>query len=202
MPKLIDRDGRRREIAEAVWRIVVRDGVSAVSIRDVAAEAGLAVGSVRHVFSTKAELLQYSMALVHEQARERVQKHFALQDPRKLAEAVLAEMMPLDDHRRVEMAVNMAVVTESPSDPSLRRVALDAQHAVADACRGVLAVLQHAKLIRDDVDLDYEADRLHALVDGLALHALTVDSKDLRPRALLDLLRTHLADLEPTGRRR
>ena len=65
MPKLIDHDGRRHEIAHAVWRIVLRDGVSAVSIRDVAAEAGLAVGSVRHVFGTKAELLEYSMALVH-----------------------------------------------------------------------------------------------------------------------------------------
>ena len=81
MPKLIDQDHRRHEIAHAVWRIVVRDGVSAVSIRDVAAEAGLAVGSVRHVFATKAELLEYSMALVHQRTRERVQGHFAIKDP-------------------------------------------------------------------------------------------------------------------------
>lgn len=195
MPRLIDHDGRRDEIAEAVWRIVARDGVSAVSIRDVATEAGFAVGSVRHVFGSKAELLEYSMALVHERVAQRVQAHFARKDPRKLAEAVFAEMLPLDDQRRVEMAVNMAVVAESPSDPSLRRVALDAQRAIAGACAAVLAVLQSHNLIRADIDLAYETDRLHSLIDGLALHALTATRKDLRPKKVLGVLQAHLAEL-------
>jgi DNA-binding transcriptional regulator YbjK len=200
VPKLIDHDSRRHEIANAVWRIVVRDGVSAVSIRDVATESGLAVGSVRHVFATKAELLEYSMALVHERVAERVTAHFALKDPRKLAEAVLAEIMPLDDQRRMEMAVNMAVVAETTSHPALRRVALDAQQAVRGACEGVLSVLKQEKLVRADVDLAYETERLHALVDGLALHALTASTKDLKPKAIAGVLRAHLATLEPRRR--
>ena len=198
MPKLIDQDSRRHEIAHAVWRIVLRDGVSAVSIRDVAAEAGLAVGSVRHVFGSKAELLEYSMALVHEQTRDRVAAHFAIKDPRKFAEAVLAELLPLDDQRRTEMAVNMAVVAESPSHPGLHRVALDAQQAVSEACVAVLTRLRHDDLIRPGADMAYEAERLHALVDGLALHALTAERKDLRPKAILSVLRAHLAELAPT----
>ena len=197
MPKLIDRGSRRHEIAHAVWRIVVRDGVSAVSIRDVAAEAGLAVGSVRHVFGTKAELLEYSMALVHEQTRDRVATHFAIKDPRKFAEAVLAELLPLDDQRRTEMAVNMAVVAESPSHPALRRVALDAQQAVSDACAAALSRLQHENLIRPEAEMAYETERLHALVDGLALHALTAERKDLRAKVILTVLRRHLAELAP-----
>lgn len=195
---MIDQDSRRHEIAHAVWRIVLRDGVSAVSIRDVAAEAGLAVGSVRHVFGSKAELLEYSMALVHEQTRDRVAAHFAIKDPRKFAEAVLAELLPLDDQRRTEMAVNMAVVAESPSHPGLRRVALDAQQAVSEACAAVLTRLRHDDLIRPGADMAYEAERLHALVDGLALHALTAERKDLRPKAILAVLRAHLAELAPT----
>ena len=198
MPKLIDQDSRRHEIAHAVWRIVLRDGVSAVSIRDVAAEAGLAVGSVRHVFGSKAELLEYSMALVHEQTRDRVAAHFAIKDPRKFVEAVLAELLPLDDQRRTEMAVNMAVVAESPSHPGLRRVALDAQQAVSEACVALLTRLRHDDLIRPGADMAYEAERLHALVDGLALHALTAERKDLRPKAILAVLRAHLAELAPT----
>jgi AcrR family transcriptional regulator len=101
-------------LAHRCWR----DGVSAVSIRDVAAEAGLAVGSVRHVFGSKAELLEYSMALVHEQTRDRVAAHFAIKDPRKFAEAVLAELLPLDDQlAETEMAVNKAVVCREPVTP-------------------------------------------------------------------------------------
>jgi DNA-binding transcriptional regulator YbjK len=197
MPALIDHETRRQEIARAVWRIVLREGVSAVSIREVAGEAGLAVGSVRHVFATKSELLEYSMALVHELARERVAARFAITDPRKCSEAVLAELLPLDEQRRTEMAVNLAVVVDSPSHPALRRVAIDAQRAVSDACSAVLALLQQASLLRADADLDYETQRLHALVDGLALHGLTVGPKGLRPRAILAVLRAHLAGLEP-----
>jgi AcrR family transcriptional regulator len=179
---------------------VVRDGVSAVSIRDVAAEAGLGVGSVRHVFATKAELFEYSMALVHERAAERVTAHFAIKDPRKLAEAVLTEMMPLDEQRRMEMAVNMAVVAESPAHPALRRVALDAQRAVRDACAAVLSFPQREKLVRADADLAYETERLHALVDGPALHALTASAKDLKQKAIVGVLRVHLASLESRRR--
>jgi hypothetical protein len=96
----------------------------------------------------------------------------------------------------MEMAVNMAVVAESPSHPSLRRVALDAQRAIADACSTVLKILQSHKLVRADIDLAYETDRLHALVDGLALHALTASRKDLRPKTVLDVVRAHLAGLK------
>ena len=176
---------------------MARDGVSAVTIREVAAEAGLAVGSVRHVFASKADLLEYSMALVHERVRQRVASHFVLTDARKCSEAVLAELLPLDGQRRMEMAVNVAVVADSPSHPALRRVAINAQRAVAEACSAVLTRLQRANLLRDDADLGYETQRLHALVDGLALHALTASSKDLRPKAILAVLRAHLAALEP-----
>jgi hypothetical protein len=137
------------------------------------------------------------MALVHKRTSERVAKHFSIKDPRKCAEAALAELMPLDDQRRMDMAVNMAVVAESPSHPALRRVALDAQQAVGDACAAVLTRLHDEKLVRPDADLAYETERLHALVDGLALHALTADAKDLRPKKVLGLLRAHLSALEP-----
>jgi hypothetical protein len=51
--------------------------------------------------------------------------------------------------------------------------------------------------LTSDVDLAYETERLHALVDGLALHALTADRKDMRPGVILAVLPEHLAGLEP-----
>src|SRR5262249_39840990 len=141
--------------------------------------------------------LEYSMALVHEQTRDRVATHFAIKDPRKFAEAVLAELLPLDDQRRTEMAVNMAVVAESPSHPALRPGALDGHQAVSDACASVLSRLQRENVIRPEAEMAYETQRLHALVDGLALHALTAERKDLRPKVILTVLRRHLAELAP-----
>ena len=41
MPKIVDHEARRAELAEAVWRLASRDGLEAVTLRGVAAEAGL-----------------------------------------------------------------------------------------------------------------------------------------------------------------
>ena len=39
MPRTIDHDARRAELAEAVWRVILHRGIGAVSVRTVAAEA-------------------------------------------------------------------------------------------------------------------------------------------------------------------
>lgn len=50
VPRTIDRDARKEQLAEAVWRVVRERGIGAVSVRTVAEEAGVVVGSLRHVF--------------------------------------------------------------------------------------------------------------------------------------------------------
>ncbi len=50
MPKIVDHDARREEIAQALWRVVRRDGIRAASVRTVAAEAGWSAGAVRYYF--------------------------------------------------------------------------------------------------------------------------------------------------------
>ncbi|GAA0622635.1 TetR/AcrR family transcriptional regulator [Kutzneria viridogrisea] len=61
MPKIVDRKQRRDEVAAALWRVAYRDGWSAVSLRRVAAEAGLSLGSVQHYFAGTDDLLNYAV---------------------------------------------------------------------------------------------------------------------------------------------
>lgn len=170
MPRLIDHDERQQHIAEAVWRVIRRDGVSAVSVREVAAEAELSAGSLRHIFASKAELLAYSMQLVHVRARDRIGAHLQITDPRERALAVLGETLPLDETRRCEMEVNLALISEAPAHPSLREIALSAHDALRFACTGVLTSLANNGLVDSSRDIGAEALRLHALIDGLAMH--------------------------------
>lgn len=198
MPKLIDHEHRKEEIAEAVWRVILREGVAAVSVRTVAGEAGLAVGSVRHVFPSKAELLEFSMALVHERARLRIQRHVGLRDPRRIAESVLHEFLPLDDTRRAEMELDVAIIAEMPAHQGLRVIREKAHQGIREACRSVLVHLQDTGGVRPDADLDLETVRLHALVDGLALHGLVDDGDRKAVRArIVRVLAEHLDSLRP-----
>ncbi|MGB3635817.1 MAG: TetR family transcriptional regulator, partial [Rubrobacteraceae bacterium] len=69
MPKIVDHEERRRELAEAVWRVILRDGVEGVSVRNVAAEAGWSTGALRHYVGTKEDLLASATQLLDERVR-------------------------------------------------------------------------------------------------------------------------------------
>ncbi len=62
VPKIVDHDRRRREIAAALWRVIARDGMAGASARTVAAETGWSLGAVRHYFSTQRALLHFAAA--------------------------------------------------------------------------------------------------------------------------------------------
>lgn len=159
-------DDRRAHLAEAVWRVILDQGISAVSVRSVAAQASLAVGSLRHAFPTRAQLLLFSARLTVDRAAERIAAVPVVDDPRAYALAVLGEVLPLDPERRAEMHVNMALVADAPAEPELTRLRDEIHLHIATLCTQLLA------LIHPDRDPGIGARRLHALVDGVALHLL------------------------------
>jgi len=57
MPKIVDHDVQRVKFAEAAMRLIARHGLDGLTMRAVAAEAGLSYGSLFHYFNSKDELL-------------------------------------------------------------------------------------------------------------------------------------------------
>jgi AcrR family transcriptional regulator len=48
MPKVVDHEQRRGELAAAVWSLASREGLEAVTVRRVAEEAGWSTGALVH----------------------------------------------------------------------------------------------------------------------------------------------------------
>lgn len=184
MPKLIDHDSRREEIAEATWRVIHAQGISGVSIRTVAAEAGISTGSVRHVFPSKTDLLVHATELVGRRARARIQRHLDEPDPRRLVLSVVEELLPLDDQRRAEMEVTVALIAEAPGNDRVRQVRDASYEAVREVCRRQVARLHRDGLTAPALDVEAAATALHAVVDGLALHLLVNPDPGFRQQAL------------------
>ncbi|WP_309127518.1 TetR family transcriptional regulator [Microbacterium sp.] len=61
MPKRVDAAERRALIADALFRVIARDGLGAVSLRHVATEAGVTAGMVQHYFSSKHQMMTFAM---------------------------------------------------------------------------------------------------------------------------------------------
>ncbi len=72
VPKIIDPLIRRDDVVQALFRVVAESGLEAASLRAVAAEAGLAVGSVRHYFDGQAELMIFAFRTVSSRIRARL----------------------------------------------------------------------------------------------------------------------------------
>ena len=57
MPRRVDHQLRRKQLADAVMRLAATEGLEEVSLRHVAAEAGVSTGMVQHYFRTKDEMM-------------------------------------------------------------------------------------------------------------------------------------------------
>ncbi|MEV0623412.1 TetR/AcrR family transcriptional regulator [Nonomuraea sp. NPDC050404] len=170
MPKLIDHEQRRQELAEAAWRVIMRDGVGHVSVRAVAAEAGVSAGSLRHVFRSQGELLVFALQLVLTRVRARVAALPPHPTIRQTVEAVARELLPLDAGRRAEMEVWLALFSAANAEESLRAPREEARQALRDTCRWMVSLLDNGVDLSPGRDLELEVRRLHAVIDGLALH--------------------------------
>ncbi|MFC5747282.1 TetR/AcrR family transcriptional regulator [Actinomadura rugatobispora] len=165
MPKVVDPAARREEVAAAVWRVVRRDGLDRASVRNVAAEAGLSMGSLRHYFGTQSELLNFTLHLIIERIEARIARIGPEAGPRERAERILGEVLPLDEERAAENQVWLAFNARALVDPELRALCEKAHDVLHAGCREL------ARALAPGSDVELETDRLHALVDGLAVHA-------------------------------
>jgi AcrR family transcriptional regulator len=196
MVNRIDAAQRRRLLAEATWRIILRDGLPAVSVRAVAAEAGLAAGSVRHFFPSQSELLNFAMTALVDTVAARIGAAAEVSDARSRVVAMLTELLPVTDRTHAEFAAYLEFLHRSRTDASLRTVAWESVKAVRDLIGRVLADLQALGMIRAELDLGQEAMRLHAFVDGLTLQLIVAPELNSREAARRSI-RGWLEDLAP-----
>ena len=195
MPKVVDAEVRRRELAEAVWRGIRRDGLERASVRNIASEAGLSMGSLRHYFGTQAELLAFAMRLVAERVHRRIEGlDLSASGPRQAVEGVLAEVLPLDDERRAEAEVWLALTGRALVDPGLRALRDEAYDLLHELCRQSVAALVDAGEAGNVLDVGLETERLYAVIDGLAVHAVVRPGR-LTPEEATAVLALHLDSL-------
>lgn len=159
---------------DAVLRLVERRGVSAASLRNVADEAGLNVGSVRHYFSSHTELLLAAATTMADRVAERIQRHLdgfdeAADDAERLEVLLdtLMELLPADEARRAECVIFLAFAEHSRTLPSLQEFTeklLDGPRQLARAAFTGSGLAPH--------DTEMAVHALAATVDGLTLQGV------------------------------
>lgn len=105
VPRIVDHDERRRQIAEALLTVAARDGHDSVSSRAVAKELGIATGSLWHYFEGFDDVVRAAAAEVTRRTDERIAVATeGLRGLRRL-DALMREVLPIDDRTRTEAHV-------------------------------------------------------------------------------------------------
>ncbi|GAA1650740.1 TetR/AcrR family transcriptional regulator [Actinoplanes couchii] len=190
MPRILDAEERSRLVSEAAWKVLVRDGLPGLSVRRIAAEAGLPPSSLRYTFPTQASVRIRAYEMIVERVLARVAA--IPEDDRHWARRALLELVPLDEQRRLEMEAFLALGTAAMTDPTLAGTYRDAHQAIWNLCERVVLARGVSP-----TDVPLEADRLHAMTDGLALHLVRQDATDGTDWAV-QVLDRHLDGLKST----
>lgn len=172
MPKIVDHEKQRQLVAEAVWRIIRREGMEGATVRRIAEEAGVSAGSLRHYFGTQSELLAFSMSLVSERVKERITRLRFTGEPLEDAEKLLHEFLPLDEEKRAEMEVWMAFTIKALSDTTLYELSSRVYAEMKMAVSLIIDTLIEKGLAQEEMDRDAQIEILYSLLDGLALHGI------------------------------
>jgi len=167
MPKVVDVEQRRSEITDAAARLIARAGIEAVTMREVAAEAGWTTGVVTHYFADKRELLlmTFQESLAH---RRSLRPPDATTSPAARLRASLEGALPMDDDRRRHWLVTLACCVQASGDEELAGVQEEAYREFRDH---VAQLVEETGLARQD-QARSSAERMIATVDGVAIQAL------------------------------
>ena len=120
MPKIVDHQQRRDEIALVACRVVAEYGFEQATIVRIAREAGYTTGMVAHYFDTKQDIIVAALRLILRRIEERLRPSVDESKPDLLA--LLTEALPVDETRYIECAVWIAFWGQVPADRRLKRV--------------------------------------------------------------------------------
>jgi len=118
MPKIVDHEQRRDEIALIACRVVAQHGFEQATIVRIARAAGCTTGMIAHYFETKQDIIVAALRLILRRIEERLAHAGGTADLLTL----LSEALPIDDTRYTECAVWMSFWGQVPADRRLRRV--------------------------------------------------------------------------------
>ncbi|SFW76151.1 TetR/AcrR family transcriptional regulator [Amycolatopsis australiensis] len=169
MPKRVDHDQRRVQIAEALQRLTTRAGLEGVSLRQVAAEAGMSMGSVQHYFKTKDEMLLFALEHRHKLRTERITAKVLAEGPptpRSILRACLVEILPRDPESEADFLIGVAYFIRAVADPAMAKVFGEGTPELLQFFAGQIRQAQAAGDVPASADPAAEAAILWALADS------------------------------------
>lgn len=197
MPRRVDPDARREQVADAVIEEIAENGLRSVTLSRIAARTGLAIGSIRHYFGdTMREILRFSLSVLIQRAQQRVPT--MSDDPAERIVDVIVFVTPTDDQERTENIALVEYQVVGRTDPEIAAEVAAASRASVEAIGSLVREALTGRAV-DEEALRREALLLVSLIEGFSLtSALTpVPLREEDVRAVASAAVRRLLDAYP-----
>lgn len=165
MPRVVDHDERRLQIAQVVDQLVYEQGVQAVTIREVASRVGYSTTVVSHYFSSKLEMLVFTHQVARRMAEGLIDE--AVRTNRPLIET-LEELLPTTEERWRNWHTWFAFWGMAPAEPDVTREWREGTSNAHHLFLRLIKSAQDAGQFPEAVDCVLAATRIQILVNGIA----------------------------------
>jgi AcrR family transcriptional regulator len=166
VPRVVDRDQRVREIADAAVEVLSEGGYRELTLRKLAQRMGGSITLVTHFFPTRDLLLAGVLDVVLADAVAFSGELTAIEDPHERLLAVMKWFLPLtEDDLRGERA-RLALVAHRNADPAARDFLDRLEGAMRDVLRSAVDGLVPFE------DRDAVVDQMRVWGSGMVLSAI------------------------------
>ena len=177
---------RRVQLIEATLRVIARKGVSAATVREISAEAGVAFSLIRHHFKTKEDLM-YAAYAFHMHKMAQVSLSAATDTARPLQERIkqcIADTLspPVTDGAALQVWAGFIQMV--PHDARMKQIHMDTYLGFRDALEPLIVeALRSQGNHADPARIEQKSIACNAVLDGLWLEGSMLP--DMLPAARL-----------------
>jgi AcrR family transcriptional regulator len=169
MPKIANHAERRKEVCEAVWEVIARDGLEATTLRAIALELGMTTGVLMHYFRDRDDLIEFAIEEVMNRLEASVDQNIAGKSGLPRLEALILAGLPIGAKAQRGWKIWLAI-----TGASVGRVALLAQHQrryamLRQRVAKEIRLLKQSGVIAQDINVTAEADASIELTDGIGV---------------------------------
>ncbi|MFE2845736.1 TetR/AcrR family transcriptional regulator [Streptomyces scopuliridis] len=204
-----DRDARREDVSEAVWRTLADKGFGGLTLRAVAATMGVSTGMLMHYFPTKRALVVHALDVLEKRTAERPRRDRPAEGLAALR-ATLLDILPLTPDDTARNRVWVSSWDLALADGELGADQADRYTRMRSAIRPHLEAARRLGELPGSVDTDRaDTDRVGtdqlaatavAFVHGLVVQAL-FDPERFPPAVQTSMVDAFLRSLAAGGAR-
>jgi AcrR family transcriptional regulator len=174
MPRRVDPDARRAQVADAVIDEIAAHGLRSVTLARISARSGLAIGSIRHYFGDNLrQVMSFTLGVLVRRAEHR--NPGLSDDPATRLAEVIVFTAPTSEQERKENIALVEYRVMARTDPEYAADVAATSLASAEAIRSLLREALADRVIEEEA-LHREALLLFTLVEGFSLGSALVST--------------------------